>query len=276
MSAWFPRVTVHSLAILVSLLIYVLTTRAVRERRPPSIAIAWVLGLIATRSTDKPVLGINDLVAANRTRIEGGIEAYSALRALRANPEDEALRARFAAHQRDLGYGFLLLRYVRDPAAATPAQIDQAAWLTVPNVLVLFWSFRLMVGIGFFLIALFATAFYLASRHRLTDNRWFLRVAFWSLPLPWIAAELGWIVAEYGRQPWAIDGVLPTFLGASPVPASEVWLSLTGFVVFYSALAVVDVFLIVRTVRRGPDGLGYWPPEPELPAPAPAAARAAN
>ena len=241
-----------------------------------AINMPWVLGLIATRSTDKPVLGINDLVAANRTRIEGGIEAYSALRALRANPEDEALRARFAAHQRDLGYGFLLLRYVRDPAAATPAQIDQAAWLTVPNVLVLFWSFRLMVGIGFFLIALFATAFYLASRHRLTDNRWFLRVAFWSLPLPWIAAELGWIVAEYGRQPWAIDGVLPTFLGASPVPASEVWLSLTGFVVFYSALAVVDVFLIVRTVRRGPDGLGYWPPEPELPAPAPAAARAAN
>jgi len=132
-----------------------------------------------------------------------------------------------------------------------------------------------MVAIGFFLIALFATAFYLASRHVLTQNRWFLRIAFWSLPLPWIAAELGWIVAEYGRQPWAIDGVLPTFLGASPVPATQVWLSLTGFVVFYSALAIVDVFLLRRTIRRGPDGLGFWPPEPETPREAAAAAAGA-
>jgi cytochrome d ubiquinol oxidase subunit I len=166
---------------------------------------------------------------------------------------------------------------VADPAAATPREIDAAAWSTVPNVLVLFWSFRVMVAIGFFLIALFATAFYLASRHVLTQNRWFLRIAFWSLPLPWIAAELGWIVAEYGRQPWAIDGVLPTFLGASPVPATEVWLSLSGFVVFYSALAVVDVFLLRRTIRRGPDGLGFWPPAPsESPEPREPAAAAAD
>jgi cytochrome d ubiquinol oxidase subunit I len=241
------------------------------------IDVPWVLGLIATRSTDKPVLGIYDLVAANRVRIESGVQAYAALKALRANPGDAALRARFAAHQADLGYGLLLLRYVRDPAAATPQQIDDAAWSTVPNVPVLFWSFRTMVAIGLFLIALFATAFYLASRHRLEQNRWFLRVAFWSLPLPWIAAELGWIVAEYGRQPWAIDGVLPTFLGASPVPASEVWLSLLGFVVFYSALAVVDVFLLVRMIRRGPDGLGFWPPQrPEPRQPAAAAAGAAH
>jgi cytochrome bd ubiquinol oxidase subunit I len=59
---------------------------------------------------------------------------------------------------------------------------------------------------------------------------------------------------------------LPTFLGASPVPATEVWLSLIGFAVFYSALAVVDVFLLVRTIRRGPDGLGFWPPERPQPA----------
>ena len=169
------------------------------------------------------------------------------------------------------------MRYVRDPAAATPAQIDQAAWLTVPNVLVLFWSFRVMVAIGFFLIALFATAFYLASRHRFSENRWFLRMAFYSLPLPWIAAQLGWIVAEYGRQPWVVDGVLPTFLAASSVPAANVWLSLSGFVVFYSALAVVDVFLLRRMIRRGPDGLGFWPPLPaESPEPREPAAAATD
>jgi cytochrome d ubiquinol oxidase subunit I len=84
-------------------------------------------------------------------------------------------------------------------------------------------------------------------------------LAFYSLPLPWIAVEVGWIVAEYGRQPWVADGVLPTFLGVSRMPLGNVWLSLAGFVVFYSALAAVDAFLLVRTIRRGPDGMGYSP-----------------
>jgi len=200
-------------------------------------------------------------VARARARIVSGIEAHAALKALRANPSDTAARARFAAHQADLGYGLLLLRYVGNPSDATPEQIEAAAWSTVPDVPVLFWSFRLMVGLGFYFIALFATAFYLSARHRFEQKRWFLRLAFFSLPLPWIAAELGWVVAEYGRQPWAIDGLLPTFLGVSPVPATNVWLSLSGFVIFYSALAAVDVYLMVRMIRRGPDGLGYWPPE---------------
>jgi cytochrome d ubiquinol oxidase subunit I len=226
------------------------------------IKVPWLLGLIATRSLDQPVLGIFDLVARTRVRIVSGIQAYAALQHLRsgaaANPDPDALRL-FEAHQADLGYGLLLLRSTNDPAAATDAQIDAAAWSTVPNVPVLFWSFRAMVGLGLCFIALFATAFYLASRHRFDSHRWFLKVAFFSLPLPWIAVELGWIVAEYGRQPWVVDGVLPTFLGVSRTGIGNVWLSLLGFVVFYTALAVVDLFLIVRTVRNGPDGLGYWP-----------------
>jgi cytochrome bd ubiquinol oxidase subunit I len=221
--------------------------------------VPWVLGLIATRSVDEPVLGIFDLVARARTRIASGIEAHAALTVLRAHPDDAAARALFEEHRDDLGYGLLLLRYVDDPARATPAQIDAAAWSTVPDVAALFWCFRVMVGIGLLLILLFATAFYLSARHRFEQHRWFLRAAFFALPLPWIAAELGWVVAEYGRQPWAIDGVLPTFLGASPVPASSIALSISGFVIFYSALAVIDVYLLTRMIRRGPDGLGYWP-----------------
>lgn len=226
------------------------------------IKIPWVLGLIATRSIDEPVLGIVDIVARARARIVVGARAYGALVKLRAGPADSpdpAVLERFEAAQADLGYGLLLLRYTDNPTAATPEQIDAAAWSTVPNVPVLFWSFRVMVGLGLFFIALFATAFYLASRHRFDRHPWFLKLAFFSLPLPWVAIELGWIVAEYGRQPWVVDGVLPTFLGVSRTSAGNVWFSLLGFVVFYSALAVVDAFLIVRTIKRGPDGLGYWP-----------------
>jgi cytochrome bd ubiquinol oxidase subunit I len=231
------------------------TTRA-------ELKVPWLLGLIATRSDDEPVLGILDLVARGRTRIRSGIEAHAALGVLRADPDNAAARALFEEHRDDLGYGLLLLRYVDDPSRATPRQIEEAAWSTVPNVPVLFWCFRVMVGLGLLFVLLFATAFYLSARHRFEGHRWFLRAAFLSLPLPWIAAELGWIVAEYGRQPWAIDGVLPTFLGVSPVPAVNVALSIGGFVIFYSALAVVDVYLLARMIRRGPDGLGYWPAAP--------------
>ncbi|MEO7207978.1 MAG: cytochrome ubiquinol oxidase subunit I [Steroidobacteraceae bacterium] len=225
-----------------------------------AVKIPWLLGLIATRSIDQPVLGIDDLVARARARIVLGIEAYSALQLLRASdpPDTEVLR-RFETNQADLGYALLLLRFTDNPAAATQQQIDAAAWSTVPNVPVLFWCFRLMVGLGLYFIALFAAAFYLATRHRFERHPKFLKLAFFSLPLPWIAIEVGWIVAEYGRQPWAVDGVLPTFLGVSRTSVGNVWLSLAGFVIFYSALAVVDAFLLVRTIRRGPDGLGYWP-----------------
>ncbi len=229
-----------------------------------AITIPWALGLIATRSTDEPVLGIEDLVNRAHERIESGVIAHTALERLRADPQDASAKGLFAQHQSDLGYGLLLLRYTDNPAAATPAEVDASAWSTVPNVPVLFWCFRFMVGIGLLLILLFATAFYLSTRHRLEQNRWFLRLALYALPLPWIAAELGWVVAEYGRQPWSIDGVLPTFLGVSVTPASNVALSITGFVIFYSALAAVDVYLMLRTIRRGPDGLGYWPPERQV------------
>lgn len=227
-----------------------------------ALQVPWLLGLIATRSLDGQVPGIFDLVERAKLRIRSGMLAHAALQALRADHDNESARVQFDAHRADLGYGLLLLRYTRDPAAATPDEIERAAWSTVPNVPVLFWSFRFMVAIGLFLIALFASSFYLASRHRFERNRWFLRVALYSLPLPWIAAELGWIVAEYGRQPWAIDGLLPTFLGVSTTAASNVWMSLLGFVLFYTSLATVDIYLMLRMIRQGPDGLGYWPPAP--------------
>ena len=109
-----------------------------------------------------------------------------------------------------------------------------------------------MVGLGFYFIALFALAFVLASNRQLTRYRSFLWLALLSLPLPWVAAELGWIVAEVGRQPWVIEGVLPTFLAVSSISAANIWTTLIGFVVFYSTLAVVDVYLMVKTVRTGP------------------------
>jgi cytochrome d ubiquinol oxidase subunit I len=210
-----------------------------------------VLGLISTRSLNGQVEGILPLVAVAQDRIESGIIAYDALEQVKADPKAAAPRARFEQHRRDLGYALLLKRYVHDPRQATHAQIVSAAWSTVPNVPVLFWSFRIMAGIGLLMIALFATAFVLCTLRK-HDTRWFLRLAVLALPLPWISTELGWIVAEFGRQPWAVDGVLPTYLGASSLTVPQLWLTIAGFTLFYGALAVVEVGLILKTIKHGP------------------------
>lgn len=108
-----------------------------------------------------------------------------------------------------------------------------------------------MAFTGFVFIALFGAAFILISLRRY-DTRWLQRLGGLAIPLPWIAVELGWVLAEVGRQPWAIDGILPISLGASSLTRPELWATIAGFTLIYGALAVVEVGLIVRTVRIGP------------------------
>jgi cytochrome d ubiquinol oxidase subunit I len=224
-----------------------------------AVRIPYVLGLIATRSLDHRVDGILPLVASAQTRIESGIIAYDAVQRLRAAPNDVAARASFEAHKNDLGFGLLLKRYVDDPRKADAAMIQKAAWDTVPDVPVLFVLFRVMAGLGFAFVAFFAVAFWLATKRKLAQP-WFLWLAAIIIPLPWIAAEGGWALAELGRQPWAVDGVLPTFLGASSLTVPQIWTTIIGFTALYGTLAVIEVGLMVRYIRRGPYA-GHEPAE---------------
>ena len=78
-------------------------------------------------------------------------------------------------------------------------------------------------------------------------------MALWTLPAPWIAIECGWFVAEYGRQPWAVDGVLPTFYAASGLALHQILLTLCGFVALYTVLMVIEIKLMLKAIRKGPD-----------------------
>ncbi|GAA3256232.1 hypothetical protein GCM10020258_15470 [Sphingomonas yabuuchiae] len=208
---------------------------------------------------------MSELVLKAQERIASGVIAYDAVQRLKANPQDMGQRARFEAHKRDLGYALLLKRQMADPRAATPQQIEAAAWDTVPDVGLLFWSFRIMAAIGFAMIALFATAFTLCSLRMHLDARWFLRLAVAAIPLPWIAIELGWVVAELGRQPWAIEGVLPTFLATSSLSRGALWTTLAGFTALYGVLAVIEIRLILAAIAHGPEERNDQP----APAPSP-------
>ena len=130
-----------------------------------------------------------------------------------------------------------------------------AAESTIPNVPVLFFSFRIMVACGIYFIILFATAFYQMNVKRNFEKNILLKFCLFSLPLPWIAAEMGWIVAEHGRQPWVIEGILPTFLGISPISYNHVLTSLIGFIILYTTLLVVDLYLMIKYVKIGPEKL---------------------
>lgn len=225
------------------------------QRNRAEVKIPWLMGLIATRSLSQEIPGIIELVALAEQRIRGGQLAYAALERLQHDGGDDAARAAFDKHWADLGHGLLLKRYRDDITRASEQEIAMAALDTVPRIAPLFWSFRVMAAIGFYLIAFFVFAFWLASTGDLEKRRWFLKLALYSLPLPWIASECGWFVAEYGRQPWAVEGVLPTFYAASGLALRDIVLSLSGFIVLYTLLAVVAAALMLRVIRTGPDEL---------------------
>ena len=229
-----------------------------------AVHIPAVMGLIGTRSLDTVIPGIEELVQRAEVNIRDGIVAYDALQTIRAvgngSPIPKDAREAFETHGRSMGYALLLKRYVDDPRQATPEQIAKAAWDTVPSVAPLYWSFRVMVALGMFFIVLTATFFVLSARRKLDAYPWLLKVAVASIPLPWIAAEAGWIVAEVGRQPWVIEGVLPTAAAVSSLGAKTLLLTIAGFVSIYTVLLVIEIKLMLGAIRKGPEMHPVPPP----------------
>ncbi|MBU9382609.1 cytochrome ubiquinol oxidase subunit I [Burkholderia gladioli] len=227
------------------------------QRTDYAIRIPYALGLIATRSIDEPVVGLNELIKRSEDHIRSGMIAYAALEKLKAGDTSAATQASFDAHKTYLGYGLMLKQFTANVTDATPQQIEQAAKKTIPPVAPVFFSFRLMVLLGFMFLATFVLAFWFCARRELLlpKRRWFLRWAVWAIPLPWLAAEFGWVVAEVGRQPWTIAGILPTHLSASSLTPTDLYLSLAGFILFYTALFVIEITLMFKYARLGPSSL---------------------
>lgn len=220
-----------------------------------AVKIPYALGLVATRSLDTQVLGLKDLKEQHRARIINGMQAYALLQKLRAGDTSEATKQAFDAVKKDLGYGLLLTAVTKDPANATPEQIQQAVDMSIPRVGPMFWVFRVMVACGFAMLVIFAMAFYFSAKRLEKKPTWFLRTAFFALPLPWIACEAGWFIAEYGRQPWAVGEVLPTHIAASGLTVEQVLTSILLITGLYSVFLVIEVWLMQHFARKGPSAL---------------------
>ena len=119
-----------------------------------------------------------------------------------------------------------------------------------PPVLITYFAFNLMVGLGFLFVLLTVAGWLL--RDKLTESPRYLKIMLLAIPLPYIAAELGWIVAEVGRQPWIVYGLMKTSDAVSPVARSQVMLSLLAFIVVYGLLGAVAFYLIGKNAKQGP------------------------
>ncbi|MBW4047378.1 MAG: cytochrome bd-I ubiquinol oxidase subunit CydA [Proteobacteria bacterium] len=228
------------------------------------IQVPYVLTPLLTHTMTHTVPGIDQIVAGNVKRIEDGIPAVEALKVLSSDPTNAPALAQFDAHQKDLGYGFLVKRYAadQDVSKATPADIQKAAWDTIPDVFSMFWTFRLMVGMGLLMLAFFVLSVIFSIRGDIMRQRWFLKIAPWMIPVPFVACEMGWLTAEIGRQPWTVFGLLPTWMSASTHSVGYMVFSLVGFVTLYSIFIAIEMYLMVKFIRKGPenDAGGSAPP----------------
>lgn len=216
------------------------------------------------------ILGAKQIVAMNAQRVRNGIKADVALQLLSGHEEPtgnakaraaalEQAKADFEKYKEDWGYGQLIKAVIppdRSIATATDSEIQAAAEKTIPpHMPLLFYAFRFMVGIGFLIFLGFAYALYLVLRRKVDLDRTFYRIALWSIPLPLISIECGWFVAEYGRQPWAIDGVLPTFLAVSGITPAEIWFTLIAIIALYTLFLSAELYLMFKYAKLGPSSL---------------------
>ena len=219
-----------------------------------------MLSLMSFRSADAYVAGINDLVDGNpergilstaekigrgrraieelgryhRAREAGDADAAAEVERLfdAATPEGAAFLRDYFAY---FGYGYL----------ASPRQ-------AVPNVPLVFYSFRVMVGAGCLFILLCACAWWFNRRDRLADKRWLLRTMMLAVPLAYLASQAGWIVAEAGRQPWAIQDLLPVGAAGSHIAPAPVAVTFFLFLILFTVLLAAEIGIMLRQIKIGP------------------------
>ncbi|HCO67168.1 MAG TPA: cytochrome ubiquinol oxidase subunit I [Dysgonomonas sp.] len=122
----------------------------------------------------------------------------------------------------------------------------------VPHIPVVFWSFHIMVYLGGLFILLFIVLWWFLRKNTLQNKKWLLWSAIISIPLAYICGQLGWMVAEFGRQPWAIQDVMPLQAALSALSANSVITTFFIFLVLFTALLIAEIRIMLNQIRKGP------------------------
>ena len=215
------------------------------------IEIPYALSFLSYHDTNAFVPGIHDMVYGNSERniesasskIEKGKIAIEALKAYKEakkiGDETEAQKALelFRANEVYFGYG-----YLKDEKEI------------IPPIAMTFYSFHIMVGLGTWFLILFFFILYFAMVNKLESKKMLLRLAILSIPLGYIAGEVGWIVAEVGRQPWAIQGMLPTGMATSNISVTAVQTTFWLFAIIFTALMIAEIKIMLKQIKLGMEG----------------------
>ena len=122
----------------------------------------------------------------------------------------------------------------------------------LPNISMTFYSFHLMVALGFWFLLVFVLALYWGVKDKLAGRKVFLWLMVWTAPLAWVATELGWITAEMGRQPWLIQDLMPHIAAVSNISASTVQVTFWLFTLTFTILAIAELKIMFKQINLGP------------------------
>jgi len=202
----------------------------------------WVPGIrdLVEGNTEKEILPVSEKISRGILARNMLLE-YKEARLMNNVEQTDILKGIF----RDRDFINNYFRYFGYAPMAKPED-------AIPNVPVSFYSFHIMVLLGFYFILFFALALYFHYRGTLARRRWYLWMALWSIPLPYIAGELGWVVAEMGRQPWIIQDLMLVSTGVTRISSGAVITTFILFAVLFTALLAAEISIMVRQIRLGP------------------------
>jgi len=217
------------------------------------IEIPKLLSILGYRDANAFVPGIKNIIDGGYDNTKGEVLSFTqkqtrgkaAIRALSnyqlaVSKKDNAAatihKAELKANYSHFGYGYL----------------DKPTDL-IPNVPLVFYSFHVMVMLGMYFIALFALVLFFTDNKKIEKARWLLLISLWSIPLGYVAGELGWAVAEVGRQPWAIQDVLPVQAAISSISTQSVQLTFFLFLILFSALLLAEIRIMLKQIKKGPE-----------------------
>ena len=228
---------------------------------PMRIGVPYLLSFMATHDFNGFVPGVNNIIKGGYVNQNGenepsleekmtrGKEAIAALASYReikaeakGNPTDmqkqqlETQAKILKENMKYFGYG-----YIKDAEEA------------VPFIPLCFYTFRIMVGLGCLFILFFAVTLFLVYKKDITAGKWWAWCAIVLLPLGYVASESGWLVAEFGRQPWTIQDMMPTWISVSDLPSSAVMLTFFIFLVLFTALLAVEINILCKQIKKGPE-----------------------
>lgn len=217
----------------------------------PGVEIPGMLSILATHDIDGYVPGINnilegytnssgEIIPSAEEKISRGKVAIEAFKEYRMLKDVDSLGAVQARKLLDSNIDYFGYGYINSQEEL------------VPPVTLVYWAFRVMVGLGGFLLLLMVVILWAERKKTLANMKWLLWVALFSIPLVYIAGQAGWIVAEVGRQPWVIEGLLPVKAAVSSVSVEAVKTTFFLFVAIFTLFLVIELRILIKAIKEGP------------------------